>query len=100
MFFSCASCRPRASVNPETQRILELERSRLGFLPQTLPVDVCHRDESVPVGLIDLVDCADVGVVQGSPRLSLVDKARSFVGGAERLGGEEFEGNDTFELGV
>ena len=52
------------------------------------------------VGLVDLINRANVRVIQGSSGLGFVDEAALFVLGAPGLGGEELEGDSASKLGI
>src|SRR6202035_2226958 len=65
-----------------------------------LPLEKLHRDESISIVLVDLVNGADVGMVQGRSGLRLPLEA------AERLRvfcdiiGKELQRHKAFQLGV
>ena len=48
------------------EQALDFERPRLDFLRQFLPVEIGHGVKRLPVDLVNLVDCADVGVLQAA----------------------------------
>ena len=68
--------------------------------PQRLPVQVLHHDEGTAFVLTDVVDRADVGVVQSrcSPRLAL-EAAESYGIASDSLR-KKFESNETVKSGV
>ena len=84
----------------DVQRLGHLQWAPIDSVLQALAVNVRHRDKSVPVGLINLVDRANVGMVEGSCGLRFVHKTGLFVLGPQGLGREEFQGDRAFELCV
>ena len=78
------------------------QRARIGCDPlaQALAFDESHRDEQLAVVLVNLVDGADVGVIEGGDGASLVDEARLVLLVLQRVGPEEFQGDRTPQPGV
>ena len=47
-------------------------------LPERLPFHIFHHDEPLPLGLYDVVNRAEVGMVQGRRGLGLLQEAGPF----------------------
>ncbi len=54
-----------AELHRDIQRLVQVQRTRPGLVLENLAVDPLHGDEGVSFGFVDLVNGADVGVVQG-----------------------------------
>ena len=77
------------------------EGAALDLGPQALAAAEGHGDEHLPaIALADLVDGADVGVVEDGGRLGLVDEALAGLGVVGELQGQELEGHGAAELEV
>jgi hypothetical protein len=48
----------------DIQRLVELQRPRLNLFFQALAFDEFHRDEGLPLDLVNLVNGANVGMIQ------------------------------------
>src|SRR5580658_8273559 len=70
-------CRIQCICNLDAQIEYRLELQRLASdsVPERLPLQQFHGDEGSPIGLVNLVDRADVRVVQRGGCLSLPLKA-------------------------
>jgi hypothetical protein len=85
----------------QLHRLFHLQRAAGDLRPDRLTLVVGHRDEELPfVGLPDLVDRADVGVVQSGDRSGLPLEALFELGVQAPLGRQELEGHGTAQLGV
>ena len=80
------------------------EPSSNGPLPdplrERLPLEQLHRDEVLALVLVDRVDGADAGVVEGRGRAGLALEALERVGVLGQLGGQELERDVPAELRV
>ncbi len=77
------------------------ERAALDLGPEALAVAKGHGDEHAPVlALPDLVDGADVGIVEDRGRLGLVDEALAGLVVVGQLEGQELEGHGAPQLDV
>ena len=66
---------PLANLRGDVHRLVHLQRPPLDPLLQRLALVVGHHEVQLPVGgLVDLVDRADVGVVEGRGRFRLLQK--------------------------
>src|SRR5689334_5355202 len=65
-----------------------------------LAVEELHRDERVALMLVDLVDRADVGMIQGRRGLGLALEAAECLGIFGDVVGKEFQRDEPLELGV
>ena len=64
---------------------------------QCHPVQKLHRDERLAVLLADVVDGADVGMIQRGRSLGLALKTRECLRVAGNFLGQEFEGNEAMQ---
>src|ERR1700691_1015245 len=64
MPFACAASSASAIWMPRVEHGFDLQRLASDPVPECLPLQQFHGDEGSPIGLVDLVDCADVRVVQ------------------------------------
>ncbi len=69
---ACAVSSASAICDPSSSSVVELERPRPETVPQRLALEQFHRDEGLALVLVDVVDRADVGVLErgGGPRLA------------------------------
>ena len=82
-------------------RVVQRQRPPLDPLLQRLPLVVRHHEVQLAVGgLVDLVDRADVGVVEGRNRLRLLEEAllRGVVAG--QIGRQDLDRHLTVEVRV
>ena len=80
---------------------LHYRRSRGEAVAQRLPLAEGHGDEQRAVGgLVDLVDGADVGVIEGGGGARLAQEAPLVLLAGAALGGEELERHRPVELEV
>ncbi len=85
----------------DRDRAFGLQRSAPDQVLERVAVVVCHRDEQVAVFcFVDLVDRANVGVIQGGCGLRLLYEAGLGRGIAGEFGREKFQGHDPVETGV
>jgi hypothetical protein len=69
-------------------------------MPERLPLQQFHGDEGTPIGLIDLVDRADVRVVQRGRSLSLALETAEGLRVVGEVVGKELQGDVATELEV
>ena len=100
MPFSCASCEPLSHLDRDGERLIDRERPPVDPLLEALPLDELHRDEGLPLVLVDLVYRADIGMVERGGGLRLVHEAGLGLLVAGELGMEELEGDGAIELRV
>ena len=84
-------------LDREPEGLVGWHRARLEPLLQRLSVDVLHGDERFAVDLADLVDLADVGMVQGGGGFGFAQKALLGGGVGFEVFGEEFQGDVALE---
>ena len=63
-------------LDGDVEYVLERQRSGGDLVVEGFAVEVRHRDEGVPLDLVDFVDGADVGVVERGGGLGLAEEAR------------------------
>ena len=98
--FACADSSASAIWVPSSSSALKLERPAPDPVGERLALEQLHRDEVLPLVLVDLVDRADPGVIErrGRPRLALEALERAGLLG--HLHGQELERHVAAELGV
>ncbi len=90
----------------DRNRFLERKRPALHPLPESLALVVRHGDEGLALlGLTDLVDDADVGMIEGGRGFRLLDEAlaqETIARGFARdvMGGKKLEGDQPVELEI
>ena len=95
-----ASPEARGDLVDEVHGLLRLERPLPDLVLQRLPLDVLHGDVGPVLALADLVDDADVRVVQRRGRLGLDEEALLELGLVHEVRGEELQGHGSLELEV
>lgn len=88
------------NLDAKLKQLIQLERPSLDATLQRLAFQQLHGDEVLALELVDFVNRADIGVVQGRGGACLALEAlnRSRVPGV--LVGQELEGNAATQLGV
>src|SRR5207245_2573972 len=81
------------NLNPEVQYLLHLQRLTFDAVLQRSPFEELHDDEILAILLPDLVNGADVGMVQRGGRACLAVEAFQRCGGLGQFFGEEFQGH-------
>ena len=79
------------------QRLLERERAFLEAGGARLALEAGHDENMRAVGFADIVDAADVGMVEGGDGARLALEPRAHVGVAGNLSGEDFDGDGAIE---
>ena len=87
-------------LDGQTERDVGLERAAGDAMFQRDPFEEFHGDEGLAILLADIVDGADVGVVECGGSLGFALKAGEGLGIAGNLFGEKFEGDEAAEAGV
>ena len=85
---------------PELQDLLDLKAFGGDAVLQGLPLQQFHGDERVPPVLVNIVDRADVGMVEGGGGLGLTLEALQRLMVLGHFFRQEFERNEAVELGV
>jgi hypothetical protein len=67
---------------------------------QRRPIQEFHRDESLSIFLADVVNGADIRMIESGGRLSFASEAFQSLGGAGQRIREEFQGNEAVEASV
>ena len=98
--FSCAAARPRAVWIASSIASIHGKRRRFNFALHGLTFEVGHDDERLPIGLVDLVDRADVGVIKRRGRAGFAQKACLLRLTAKLARGEKLQSDGAAELGV
>ena len=92
---------PDGNLDGDGEGLLNGQRSACEPRPQRLAVHVGHADEDLATGgLVDLVDCAYVGVVDRARGLRLVREALARGRVAGELRRQELEGDEALEARV
>ena len=78
-------------------KISIIETAASDAVLQRHPFEVFHGDERQAVFFADVVDGADVGMVEGGGRLRLALETAEYLWVAGNFIGKEFQGNKTME---
>ncbi len=85
----------------DVDRVINLERSPVNLLLEAFSLVIFHHNEHPPLrGLVDVMDDADVGVLERGGGLGFVNKPLFGLRIVREFRGEEFEGNEAVELEV
>ena len=84
----------------DTNQVVEGDGASRNAIAKGLAFEKFHGDEVLTVGFIDLVDGADVGVIEGGRGAGLTKEAFDHLGIAGELQGQAFEGDPAPEAGV
>ncbi len=87
-------------LDSDVERVIGSERAGRDLHLQVLSLNTLHRDEGPSVGLVDLEDRTDVGVVERGSGLRLLDEPFRGRGITGRVRGQELEGHRPFQPGV
>ncbi len=98
--FDVGFLEPFGDLSRDLQGLFELERARVDPLPQALAFDIGHGDEGPVLGLVEVVDRADVGMVQGRGRFSLLPEPVPDLANVGQLRRQELQGHRPLEPGV
>ncbi len=88
------------NLDSHVQQLFQLERPALDLVFESRALQILHGDESLPVLLADVVDGADVGMVQGRSRLGLALEAGQRLGVLGDVIRQELEGDKAMQPGV
>ncbi len=69
-----------SDLDTEVQQLFNLERTALDLVLEGYAIQILHGDESFPVLLADVVDGADIGMVQGRSCLCFALEAAEGLG--------------------
>ena len=87
-------------LDAKIEHRLNLQRLASDAVPERLPLQQFHGDEGSPIGLVDLVDGADVRVVQGGRSFGLPLETRESLCVVGEFVGKELQGDVAAELQV
>ena len=91
---------PVGNVNGNAEQFFGFERPVQDRVPQGRAVKELHRHEGAAVFLADVVNGADVGMVQRRSRLGLAPEARKRLRVAGHVIGKKFEGDEPVKANV
>jgi hypothetical protein len=89
-----------SDLDAQIEHQFDLQRLASDPVPKRLPFQQFHRDKGSPIGLVDLVDCADVRVVQGGRSLGFSLEAAESLRIVGKFVGKELKGDVATELQV
>ena len=89
-----------AHLNPEVQKCFGLERSGSDKLLERLALQQLHRHERLALELTNVVNRADVGVVERGSRLGFAAEALQSLLIVRQSLGQELEGDEAIEARV
>ena len=87
-------------LNTQIKHRFDLQRLTSDSMPERLTLQQFHGDEGSPVGFVNLIDGADVGVVQRGRGLGLPLKTAEGLSVFGELVGKELQGDVAAELQV
>ena len=87
-------------LDGDVERLFQLQGTLGNPIFDSSAFEEGHGEERLPVGLVDLVNVADVWVVQTRSRLRFPDETGFVFGIFNGVRGEELEGDRPFQLGV
>ena len=87
-------------MDGDVEELVELERAIADKVLERLAVEKFHGDEGAAVGFADVVDGADIRMVEGGSGLGFALEAGESLRIGGNVFGEEFEGDETMEAGV
>src|SRR6516225_9286463 len=88
------------NLNRDVDQAVQLHRAHNGQVLQRDPVQIFHGHEDAAIGLTNVVDCADAGVVQGRSSARLALEAVAQLMAVSVVVREEFQGHKTTETNV
>jgi len=88
------------NLDTHFQQLFQLERPALDLVSESRAVQILHGDEGLPLLLADVVDRANVGMVQGRSRLGLALEAGQGLGVAGNVIRQELERDKAVQPGV
>jgi hypothetical protein len=88
------------NLDAQIEHRLDLQRLASDPVPERLPLKQFHSDEASPIGLVNLVDRADVRVVQGGRSLGLPLKTAEGLRVVGEFVGKELQSDVATELEV
>ena len=81
------------NLDTQFQQLFNLERAALDLVFEGCTVQILHRDESLPLLLADVIDGADIGMVQGRSRLGFTLEAGQGLRVSGNFVGQKLESN-------
>src|SRR5208282_1112246 len=94
----CVQC--VRNLYSQLQHFLQRQRLAGNAMPQRLPVEKLHRDERLAVVFADLINRADIGMVQGGSSLCLTLKAAQCLRVCRESVRKELQRHEAPKLGV
>ena len=87
-------------MNGDVEKLIDLDGAAADEVFQSLAVEKFHGDEGAAFGFADVVDGADVGVIEGGCGLGFALEAGECLRISGDVFGEEFESDEAVEAGV
>jgi hypothetical protein len=97
---ACVACSASEASMADVDEVMDFELTGGQALAERLPFHQLHHDERVALVLADVVDGADVGVVQCRRGAGLGAEAVDRLVGHGRVFGDELDGHLTAEPGI
>src|SRR5208283_5029202 len=88
------------NLNAELQQLVDLERTVLDLVLQGLTIEKLHRDKCLRILLTDVVDGADVGMIEGGGGLCLPTEAAERLRIARHFVRQELQSDETVQTSV
>ena len=97
---SCAASSAFRDLRRNLQRVFERDRPTLQSIRERLAFDEFKDQEAESVGLFEIVDRGNVGMIQRGEKLGFTLEAADPVRVAGELSGKDLNGNVTFQLRI
>jgi hypothetical protein len=91
---------PVRDLDCQIENLVCLERLSLNTVLEGAALQVLHRDEVPAFILVDIIDGADVGMIQSGGCLSLASESLERARVRRHIFRQEFQGDKTAEFGV
>src|SRR5208283_788602 len=88
------------NLNAKLQQLVDLERTVLDLVLERLTIQKLHRDKCLRFLLADVVDGADVGMIQGGGGLCLSTEAAERLRIARHFVGQELQSDESVQASV
>jgi hypothetical protein len=98
--FGVGGIEPVGDLDGQVEDFISAQRLSPDAMFERVALQELHGDEAPPFVLVDVIDGADVGMVQGRSRLGFTLESLQRVAVSRQLFGQELQGNGAPEAGV
>ena len=89
-----------SNLDGQRQQCVQFQRSDPDQMLQRLPIEILHGNERLAILLANVINSADVGVIQGGRSLRLTSKPLEGLRVAGHVFGQELQGDEAIKTGV